>query len=243
MVGTKWVVDVEQLKQVTICIGQTIEVPLTREQVVELLFGDEFEMVKKTSIFAPKRRSRAALPDGIKGLLPPAPADIANGKANGSGRKAKPGRYDAEVISFVRSRRDPIGLGDLREMLNAKHPETNGKNAPFFNNILARLSKLGTLTRVGERGQYRYAIANGLNGHAVIENVQQDQSDIIDSVKAAMKEARRKKSEKRFRDGLCLRCDKKHLKDKKLCREHYAGIMKAQSKAQKVLSKIRKAAN
>ena len=212
------VVDLEQLQTVSVCLGP-VELPLTREQVVSLLFGDEYMIVKATNGHAlnghaPRRSSRSELPPGVVGLLPPKPS-------------AKPIRakgVDQIVFDFLKNR-EPQSVAEIREMLEKKVPGIGEKHPhSYFPGLLKRLHGQGRLVREGTTGKFRYSLGNT----DVIERVPQEKGDETDREKALARDARRKRMDRRVKQGLCMRCDKKHLKDKRLCREHYEMIMKAQ---------------
>ncbi len=209
------VVDLEQLQTVSVCLGP-VELPLTREQVVSLLFGDEY-MIVPTNGHAlnghtPKRRSRSELPPGVVGLLPPGP----------SAKPAKIRGVDQFVFDFLKNR-EPQTVAQVREMLEKKVPGIGEKHPhSYFPGLLKRLHEQGRLVRHGSVGSFTYS--NGTTD--VIEKVPQDKTE--DREKALARDARRKRLARRVKQGLCMRCDKKHLKDKRLCREHYDMIMKAQ---------------
>ncbi len=231
--GMRLVIESELLQQVTLSVGP-VELPLTREQVVSILFGEEYVVTKTNGNGHSHpaltnghtvRRGRRALPEGVKGLLPPHVEPR---------RRKVSGGIDHHVFDFLKHR-DPQSVAEIREMLEEKVPGIGGNHRQsYFAGMMNRLQQQGRLVRHGSPGSFKYSLGSI---DAVIENVPQEKTDD----EKREQDARRKRNERRVKQGLCMRCDKKHLKDKKLCREHYDIIMKAQKVMVKRRNDARKA--
>ncbi len=222
----KLVIDSEAVQQCTMQVGG-IDIPLTREQVVGVLFGKEYEIVRV----------------GEHGRTKPSSAAKRSYAKRAVAVSAEPGAREPngmlrdDVVAIL-SARGESSLSEIREALEKKNPQRLvGKPSAYLPGALTRLVNAGDLKRSGSKGMFRYVATRA----AVPSLVK-----VAPVVDEEVKLARAKKAKARYKKGLCARCDKQHLPEKKLCRAHYATILETQKlggKARKALAKNRKKAS
>ncbi len=227
----KLVIDKPQLEQVTMCIG-SLEMPMSREQVVEMLFGSDWRIVpaSQVEVTQSKRRKRRTREEmqlagaQTERLLPPAPKD-----------KYKSPIFGA-VLGFLNKKKTELTSPEIRDALPAEL--LKGKPQAYLAGVLTKLAENNDVVRSGKRGTYRYTIAS--NGSARHAAAAADDAP----PPSRTSENRRAVADARMREGLCSRGDgRKLVAGKRLCRKCLDQIRVTQQRAVKAKIKARRSAS
>lgn len=146
----KLVIAQEHVEQIVMVVGR-VEIPLTREQTMQMLFGDEYTLVPTGASAAVKRAPRVA-PAKRPLLLPAGPA-------------SKPTRSTAcpeAVKALLATTARPMGVAEIRAGLpKALRDDMANRNKNYLVGTLARLSENKEITRKGEKGAFVYSAGKG----------------------------------------------------------------------------------
>lgn len=184
------VFDSEALTSVTLVLG-SVELPLSREQVVEMLFGGSYKIVPTGApsvhvVHEKKKRGQQVA------LLPAADTQRST--------------VMRDAIISVLSNTPGATLHEIRAALEQRVPEAIAGQPARITKTLWNLVRGGTLLREGEPPNSRYRIAGETQTIAT---------------KDAVRERARARLQKLIKQGLCTRCgERKAAPGKKLCQTH-----------------------
>jgi hypothetical protein len=131
------VIDPQQISQVIMVIG-SVELPISREQLVDVLFQGEYKLVRSVP-------------------LPSAPAPVA---PTSKKKKKKPPTSEKDPIPIIlRSLRSkPQGIPELKAIVEGSIPGLlKRKGSSYLPGIMNRLFLKGVVRRTGDRGAFIYA--------------------------------------------------------------------------------------
>lgn len=215
------VIDAQQVTEVTMVIGN-VELPLSREQVVEILFGGAYRLVPtgKTSVHgamafeSPKRRGRK--PKALLNAAPQLPL-----------LPAAPRKVEDVILSHL-ARVQGASTPELRGVVEEAMPGVLAtKGTSYLSGVILHLCERGALRREGERGSFTFSLMRG--AESADERAEVARSARSDAARASAA-TRAKRDAKRLKEGLCMRCgEKKVVPGKKLCREHLKQIREVQA--------------
>jgi len=190
----------------------TVELPITREQAMEILSGDDDEGPEPT----PKTTPR---------LLEASPATRSGPRKTGRRRR----RVRAEsredfptleqcALAFLRTAKEPVMLEELRKAIEKRAPGALAKRSgSYLSGLMIHLGAKGLVKKSGTTGAFRFALNKRATGDGA-------------RVKVAGHPLTRQAAA-RAKKGLCQKCDRKAVKGKRLCRPHLDTILAAQKKA------------
>lgn len=184
----KLMIDAPELTEnVTMLVGK-LEIPLTREQLVQMLFGDEWEIRRVDDAPQLKRKytKRLGAPTPTK-ALPPGPSTSTRAPAG-------------ELLGMVQEAlaRGPLGMHDLRTAIEARHPGAfEGKRQEYLAGALARFTVSKTIVRTGKKGSFLYSTGKQStttttperkqsNGKAMARRAAPGEPTIADMVRAVL---------------------------------------------------------
>lgn len=149
----KLVIEHEHVQEVVMMVG-AVEIPLTREQTVQMLFGKDWVVVPaELAARSVKRMSKSAGRAPL--LLPPGPV------ASGGETVRTP--VITEAVKDLIVRHGPIHLNDIRARLDPAHSAIVAKKpVPYLAGMLARLVKSKVVKRAGSKGTFLYSASGAI---------------------------------------------------------------------------------
>lgn len=157
----KLVIEHEHVQEVVMMVGD-VEVPLTREQTVQMLFGKNWVVVPiEEATRSAKRLGRPAKSQARSALLlPPGPS--------AEGVIRTPAITEAVRDLIVRD--GPIHLNDIRARLDPAHAAVvASKPTPYLAGMLARLVKSKQVRRAGSKGTFMYSASSATGAKEAVE--------------------------------------------------------------------------